>query len=257
MVNPDRENQFTFVLIRGLTRSVEHWDDFPEILGRAFPGSRILRLELPGNGRLHARKSPLKISSYVEALRRELLEEIDPADHRIIFVAISLGGMIASEWMHLYPKDSRGAVLIVTSSGRVSPPWRRLRPSSISTALSFLFTRTIRGKEHVALKRVSNRTPTDGLLDRYTHLARIHPVSATNTLRQIGAAALYFRSFKHPSDKAILFLGSQGDRLVSPSCTIELGKSTGHEYHMHPDAGHEVPLDDPEWVVDRIQKFLS
>ena len=50
----------------------------------------------------------------------------------------------------------------------------------------------------------------------------------------------------------VQFLGASGDRLVHPTCTQKIATAWGVPIRMHPDAGHDLPVDDPEWVLDKL-----
>jgi hypothetical protein len=52
-----------------------------------------------------------------------------------------------------------------------------------------------------------------------------------------------------------LFLASQNDGVVSPLCTRELARVYGCRYEEHPSAGHDLPLDAPGWLCERIDAF--
>ncbi|RYY52271.1 MAG: alpha/beta hydrolase, partial [Comamonadaceae bacterium] len=52
----------TWVLLRGLTREAGHWGAFPDLLrAQLQSGTRVIALDLPGNGALHAQRSPARI----------------------------------------------------------------------------------------------------------------------------------------------------------------------------------------------------
>jgi pimeloyl-ACP methyl ester carboxylesterase len=52
-------------------------------------------------------------------------------------------------------------------------------------------------------------------------------------------------------------LSSAGDRLVDPGCSRRLAESWRAAHHVHPDAGHDLPLDDGAWVAERIATWLG
>jgi len=250
-----KDQSLCFVLIRGLSRSVEHWDLFPEELSRNFPGAKLIYLELPGNGFRHTEKSPLSIRGFVESMRGDYLNQRGDDKGPVFFIAISLGGMIASEWLRLYPGDGDGIVLITTSNGRFSFPWQRLRPGSISTGIAFAMASSAKERELVIWKRVVSRPVLPDVLERYTEIQIKNPVSLSNTFRQLIAAGFYSRP--PVVDLPALYIGSFSDRLVSYKCTLALARKSGKECLMHPDAGHEIPLDDPVWLVRVIALFVE
>ena len=44
----------TWVLLRGLTRESGHWGVLPALLAERLPHARVLTIDLPGAGALHA-----------------------------------------------------------------------------------------------------------------------------------------------------------------------------------------------------------
>jgi len=94
------------------------------------------------------------------------------------------------------------------------------------------------------------------VLDDWVAWRREHPVSRANTLRQLVAAARYSAPQVRPA-VPILVLGSAGDRLVDPRCSLELARRWGTAFAQHPDAGHDLPLDDAPWVADRVRAWLQ
>ena len=46
-----------------------------------------------------------------------------------------------------------------------------------------------------------------------------------------------------------------GDRLVDPRCTTAIARAWGVPHELHPWAGHDVPLDDPGWVIEQVERF--
>jgi hypothetical protein len=45
--------------------------------------------------------------------------------------------------------------------------------------------------------------------------------------------------------------GWRQDVLVSPQCSATLAHRWQVELRIHPDAGHDLPLDDPAWVIQQ------
>jgi pimeloyl-ACP methyl ester carboxylesterase len=55
----------------------------------------------------------------------------------------------------------------------------------------------------------------------------------------------------------VLVLGSEQDRLVSVLCSKALAQQGAYELRLHPDAGHDLPLDDGPWVARQVQSWLG
>lgn len=243
----------TWLLLRGLTREAGHWGDFPRLLQAALPAARILAIDLPGNGMLHRQPSPASIPAMVAACRAELATRGVAGPVHV--VAMSLGAMVAVAWAAAHPSELAGCVLINSSLRGINPVHQRLQPTSWLPLLSVPLKRTARAKEAVILRLTSRRAPPE-VLDDWERLARRHPVSTTNALRQLLAAAR-FRAPASPPSVPMLVLCGGRDALVSPECSLALARRWDLPAHLHPDAGHDLPLDDGAWVAERIRDWAA
>jgi pimeloyl-ACP methyl ester carboxylesterase len=94
------------------------------------------------------------------------------------------------------------------------------------------------------------------LLDDWVTWRRECPVSRASALRQLWAAARY----KAPAAKPavpMLVLTSTHDGLVDTRCSERLAAAWQCEIARHPQAGHDLPLDDSAWVLAQIQRWLA
>lgn len=248
-----RQSSGTWLLLRGLTREAGHWGDFPRELQAALPGARILAIDLPGNGKLHRQASPTTIPAMVAAARAELAARgmFGP----VHVVAMSLGAMVAVAWAVAHPDELAGCVLINSSLRGVNPVRQRLQPASWLPLLSVPLKRTARQREAVILRLTSRRAPPD-VLDAWAGLAGRHPVSTLNALRQLLAAARFQAPAVPPAVPMLVLCGGR-DALVSPECSLALARRWDLPVHLHPDAGHDLPLDDGAWVAERIKDWAA
>jgi len=241
----------TWVLLRGLGREARHWGEFPARLQAALPEGHVaVALDLPGLGRHHGAASPDNLAGMVEAARRELAT----LPHRppYVFVALSLGGMVALEWMQRERRKAAGCVLINTSLAGVSPPWRRMRPGALARlALVARPGLPVRERERRILALTSNRPVDEAELSAWTGIARTAPVTRANLARQLVAAVRAKASRERPAAPTLLLVAAR-DRIVHPSCSQRLADRWGVPLAAHPWAGHDLPLDDPDWVVAQI-----
>ena len=79
---------------------------------------------------------------------------------------------------------------------------------------------------------------------------------AANALRQLLAAARFRASTQAPACP-VLLLGSEHDGLVNVQCTRAIARRWGSTVALHPDAGHDLPLDDPQWVINQVRQWLD
>ena len=106
----------TWVLLRGLARECRHWGRFPALLAEHMPGSQVILLDLPGNGRWNHLRSPLSVMAMAAQCRTELQARgMAPPYH---LLAMSLGAMVAAAWATSAPHEVARMVLINTSIAR-------------------------------------------------------------------------------------------------------------------------------------------
>jgi len=244
----------TWILLRGLTREARHWSDFTAHLQAALPGSTILALDLLGNGRFHGQPSPLGIPAMVAQARQQLAEQgVAPPYH---LLALSLGGMVAVSWAEAHPEAIAGCVLINSSFRGLSPWWERLRPMAWPALLRLVCTPTPAGREQIVFRLTSRSQPGDPpLWEDWARLCREAPVSSRNALRQLIAAARYQAPQRAPVPT--LLLASARDGLVACRCSQRLAQRWGCALSVHPEAGHDLPLDAGPWVAQQVSQWLA
>lgn len=244
----------TWILLRGLTREARHWGAFTALFAAEVADGRLLALDLPGNGALNAIASPTRIDLMTDFCRDQLVLRGIAPPYRLL--AISMGGMVATDWTARFPQEIDAAVLINTSMRPFSPFYQRLRLWAWLYLLAG-WVRSAPEKESMLFSLTSNldQAPA-GLIDSWVAIRRSRPVATRNALRQLLAAARYCAP-KAPPPAALLVLASAGDQLVDTRCSQTLARYWGCPIGTHPAAGHDLPLDDPSWVVQQVRDWLS
>lgn len=246
--SPKTESQH-WLLLRGLVRGQGHWGRFPQMMQAQFPQSQILCLDLPGNGLRSTERSPLSIHDFMTDLRERCPWVKEGVKFQVL--ALSMGAMIAVDWMHCYPHEISKSYLVCTSSARHSRFYQRFHPRNLLTGFPLLSAQTAEEWERGVLSLITNNEARrQEEWPQMVEFSRQHPVQRENLFRQLFAASQY-RFPKRPPGEVQL-IGSYGDRLVSPQCTLSLAKAWGLEAVMHPSAGHDIPIDDPRWLLEQL-----
>jgi pimeloyl-ACP methyl ester carboxylesterase len=241
----------TWVLLRGLTREAGHWGGFAQRLASRLEATdAVVALDLPGNGTRYASNSPANVPAMAIACREDLADRgLQPP---FVFVGMSLGGLVALHGAYAFAGEVSGCVLINSSLRGHGAFWQRLRPLNYARLGRLLLPLSPYERERqVLLMTSADPQRHAGVIEHWGTIAAQRPVSRPNALRQLTAAARYVPPAKRPS-VPLLLLASAGDRLVSPSCSARLAAHWDLPLRLHPDAGHDLPLDDPEWVVQQI-----
>jgi pimeloyl-ACP methyl ester carboxylesterase len=246
----------TVILLRGLTRESGHWGRFPELLSERIPGLRVVPLDLPGNGRVYALRSPSRVAAMAAAARQQVLMMDLPPPYCL--VAMSLGAMVAVEWAVQDPLALGGCALINTSLRPFSPWYRRLRPANYLTLVRIALGADSDEWREAAILRLTtcHAVAPSTIVAEWAEIRRQRPVSTGNALRQLVAAARY-RAPDRPPDVPLLVLVGRGDRLVDPDCSRQLARAWHVDSEEHPSAGHDLCLDDGPWVADRLKGWLA
>jgi pimeloyl-[acyl-carrier protein] methyl ester esterase len=244
-----------WILLRGLTREAAHWGDFILQLQIAFPKSRIHTLDLPGTGVYYQQTSPNSVAAITRQVRQQAYDN-GWLDTKISLLSMSLGGMVAWEWMLQYPNDINAGILINISLAGLSPFYQRMRWQCYLKLVQIIFQRDVYPRELGIIKLISNNVSHYEKISReWAHIQVQRPVSSKNALNQIIAAANY----RPKPDKPILpilLLSSVGDGLVAPACSSAISERWSIPLMTHPWAGHDLCIDDSSWVIEQLQQWL-
>jgi len=104
--------------------------------------------------------------------------------------------------------------------------------------------------------RVTSHCSSESVLARWLQLHQDRPVTRSNALRQLLAAARFSAPPNRPTPPTLL-LASEQDQLVSVVCSQTLARHWRSVLHLHPSAGHDLPLDDGMWVACQVRDWLQ
>ncbi|MGZ3723340.1 MAG: alpha/beta fold hydrolase [Bdellovibrionales bacterium] len=244
----------TWILLRGLAREKGHWGDFIEKFSARFPGDEVLAIDLPGTGEHLSQASPMTITGIFNHVRSEAISRAKNQS-QFKLVALSLGGMVAMEWMRQKSDDLAGCILINTSAKELSPFYNRLRWQVWRDFARLVSVQAAREREKGIIEVIMNSPEArEAALPEWTKIAVERPISYKNFFNQLLAASR-FDGLKTNTDVPTLILNSLGDRLVDPSCSTKLHERFNWPIRRHPWGGHDLPWDDANWVLDRIQEW--
>jgi pimeloyl-ACP methyl ester carboxylesterase len=242
-----------WILLRGLSRQAEHWGSFPQSL-RTASNDMVIALDLPGFGKESHVSFSFSLQKNIDFLRSKCMPLLNTKKSSII--GLSFGGMLALEWLKLYPEDFSMGVIINSSASDICRVSERISKMGIYTIVRYLFSNTRKDKERQILNLTSNvHALNEMILQSWIQLEDQYPIKRLAVLKQLLVSGF----FKAPSDLGVplLFLGALNDRLVQSNCTLKLAEFYKSEVFLHPTAGHDLPLDAPEWVIQQILEFRN
>jgi pimeloyl-ACP methyl ester carboxylesterase len=202
-------------------------------------------MDLPGTGARWAEASPLSIAAITNDLRHRVRAFQPP----LRLLGLSMGGMVALDWAARHPQELAGALLLNTSMRPFGHLALRLRPPVWPALLRVLVGGDARRVESIILGCTSSRPTTHAaVLAEWAALRQQHPVTRANALRQLVAAARFTAPATRPRVPLRVLCGGQ-DALVDPACSRALANAWSLPLAQHPFAGHDLPLDAPDWVA--------
>lgn len=241
------------LLIRGLTREQRHWGEFSPLLAARLCNP-VLSFDYAGSGELYQQCSAANIGALRQSVRLQL-QQAPEFGGRVHLLAISLGAMLAADWAAQYPQEVASITLINSSAKPLSPFYQRLRWRNYPLILRSIFM-SVAERERLILRLTSaNPAQHEGIVENWLLWQQQRPVSRLNALRQLWAAS----RFKVPAAPTCptLLLSSLGDKLVNPQCTAALARYWQVPHIQHAWAGHDLPLDDANWLVMQVAAFID
>lgn len=240
-----------WVLVRGVKQDQRHWRGFPARLA-ARTGGEVTTLDLPGTGAAFDRPAPWTVEGLADDLaRRWEAERPDAGPWGLC--GLSLGGMVALAWAARRPPGLATLVVGNSSAGDLARPWQRFTPATWR-ALPRLVTRRDPARREREVLQLTTSALADAERDRVAaDFAALHaerPFRRSVLVRQLVAGA----GFRAPRrvDVPVRVLVGARDRLVDPACSAALARRLGAPLHTHPDAGHDLGLDAPDWLAEQL-----
>lgn len=242
-----------WLLLRGLAREKRHWGSFPTLLSGALQ-AEVHCLDLAGMGSEVSRDVPWSISGLTDDLRRRWRQESGPGPAGLL--AVSLGGMVLMDWCTRYPQDFSRGVIVCSSAGNLSPPHHRLNPLHLTRLVRSALDPDAVARERAILSMITNLQPELETMARtWAGYAEDCKPRRRAVVKQLLAAS----RFRAPPrlDVPLLVLGSRGDRFVDPRCSERIATHFGAPCAWHDRAGHDLPADAPDWIIDQVRAWLD
>ena len=240
-------NQPHWVLLRGLGREARHWGDFPDRLKLA-TNNLVTAIDLPGVGEFVKYPPPATIKEIAAFVQFRL-----PENRPIILVAVSLGAMVAQQLILQNAEFYQKAFLINTSAKNAGSTLERMRWMGLVGLTQAILKLKPRQREAQILATVANSGALrNKMLPLWTTLAEERKVPPRAVIHQLLAASQFKAPDLRPFKEKIVLIQSLGDRLVDPACSNALQRMWGCELLSHPWAGHDLAIDDPDWLIERL-----
>jgi pimeloyl-[acyl-carrier protein] methyl ester esterase len=249
-----------WLLLRGLAREQRHWHEFRSLLTERVGAGRVHLLDVAGTGTEHARVPRPSVGWLARDVARRwpaLAADAGGQGDAWCVLGLSLGGMIALELCRQCPRRLTHAV-IVNASSRLTPRRERLRPAAAVALAGAAFSADALRREQRILAFTSALPHAERV--RYALLAaefgRASSPSVWAVLAQLAAAARFSPPARSHVAARLRFVCSRNDTLVNPQSSRDLAGWYGAACDEHPWAGHDLPLDDPGWLCERLADIV-
>lgn len=241
------------VLIRGLFREKRHWGNFPELLQSEFPDKKVITLDVAGAGARNHLTSPNTISGMVDDFRSQL-STLYPETTQIELIGLSMGGMVTLEWCRQFPNEINKAILISTSTQSLSRFYQRLRWQQYGSLMKSVVNSRAE-RERFSYKLGSNYPVNEAVLKDWIKWAYANPMSNRSAVNQL-IACINYKIDEKPT-VPMMVLVPKKDKMVSPECSYAIAKRWNLPLKEHPNAGHDIPIDDPHWVIKHAKEYFK
>lgn len=249
-----------YIGLRGLTRGNIHWGDFAQVLAAKDPQAIFIPLEMAGNGERANERSLIHPADVVYDLRSQLKTKLQDRgiteQIQVNIVSISLGGMIALKWAEMFPEEIENLFVINSSLKQLSSVQDRLFPKNYFRIIKMILFDDVSGEEENILRMTSNYyVLTKSYLPQFIQIRLKYKFHFLNFIRQLVLASRI--KIGRQIKSKLVVIGSQNDRLVSWKCSQAIAASFKGQFYINKYSGHDLPLDDPEWLTQIILKATS
>jgi hypothetical protein len=149
--------------------------------------------------------------------------------------------------------------MIVNASSRITGAQARLRPRAALELLRAALSSDALNRERRVLALTSALPALER--ERYARSAELFAHDAApsrwSVLAQLLAAARFMPPVRAALAARLSVVCARNDTLVSPRCSRDLAAWYGVASVEHPWAGHDLPLDDPQWLCAQILELSA
>lgn len=246
----------SWVLIRGLGRGTGHWATFQERIKNKFPKDRFYFVDLPGNGYLNHIETPTDLIEFTPYIIQQLKKQNYDFKEKSYGLGFSLGAMALVELQNFAPHFFEKIILINTSAANFSSVFQRISLRALFLAVQLIFIKNLAQRELKTLtvttsltaKTITEKYQKD--LDQIIEFSLKYSSKPSNIIRQLFAAAKYH--FPLRRNCRVLILSGALDSFVSAKCSKAIEKNWQCDHEIHPDAGHDICFQDPDWVIEKM-----
>lgn len=246
----------TIVLLRGLARWSQHWLDFDKKL--IDQGFRVIVIDNRGFGGSHGAQTTKDLSLYdLSDDVAQIISREAPAGVHV--VGLSLGAMIGLVLAATKPQLIRSLVMVNSSVGSSGLP--RLGKRALLVIIQVLLTgrRSYGALAKLLLGPGTSIERREKFAAAWAAIDADSKVSSRQLWRQLKAARAFSGSVEMSAVHCpVTIVRCDGDQFVDPRNSNFIHKFISHsELAVHPLAGHELAVDDPDWFVKTIKDAIS
>jgi hypothetical protein len=250
----------TWVLLRGLTRGAGHWGDFPpagrppgRAAGRWCPTGRATRAlgrAQPGHGGGADRGAAADLRAQGVALGSE----------PVGVLALSLGAMVSCDWARRHPRSWRPPCWSTPACGATAPSGSACGPPATPACCGAACCpprpRTGSGICWPSPRRCTPAAPGRRHAGRLGAAAP-EPAGEPGQRAAPAGGGPALPPARHTALGAAAAAVGRGRPPGPPACSAALARAWGCPLRTHPEAGHDLPLDAPDWLIEQVRHWLQ
>jgi pimeloyl-ACP methyl ester carboxylesterase len=246
----------TLVLLRGLARWSRHWLDFDKRL--VDQGFRVIVIDNRGFGRSDAAPTTKMLSLYDLADDvAQIISRESPSGAHV--VGLSLGAMIGLVLAATKPQLIRSLIMVNSSVGSSGLP--RLSKRALLVIIGVLLTgqRTYGALAKLLLSPSASKEKREKFAAAWAAIDANAKVSVQQLWRQLKAARAFTGTVEMAAVQCpVVVVRCDDDQFVDPRNSDFIHKLMTHsKLLVHPSAGHELAVDDPDWFVKTIKDVVG
>ena len=242
------------VLLRGLGRWSEHWCGFDDSVAANF---KVIAIDNRGFGM--SKNARVGLDLTIDQLADDVAGVLNKLGiSKAIVVGVSLGGMLAISLTARYPQLVQRLILVNSSVG--GSPYSRITAKALRSLGQGVLSRKnfYQALASVLLAKNSSQEVSAKLCREWATIDGRHGLRPKNVFLQLLAAAKFKPG---PLMAAIsvptLILKGTNDQFVDSRNSDWLCQHIQSARMVSCDGGHELALDQPDWLANEIKIFAQ
>lgn len=238
------------LLVHGLGASLYSWSDLAKLLAADF---KVISLDLPGFGR-SSKLVGVEYGLDSQVARIEKFLDAIGID-QCFLIGNSMGGNLVLWLGKLHPERFPYVCAIAPAAHPKLVPWGIQRLGFLSRPASYMYSKAIATWMHRQTLGMPDRLDQRRVLQTM-NIYKNNPMAIRTFLGAMAAIADP-RILSETFESRVLLLWGEKDRIVKRWAIDKLlPRIPEAKFFTHPNGGHQLQEDDPEWIREKLLRFF-